>query len=510
MPPVTLSRKILGLALLNIILIAAALGLFAEWQFGLSIESLLLGPARDRIAGISNAVGRDLDSTPYTARAGLLAAYSQRYGVKFYLVDPRGEPLGGSPVEIPPALLDRMRSGPRPGRNGPEEAVTPEEAGNPLPGPGFGRSDRGGRGSGGPQSNPPFMIITHNPLIYWVGIHMPIEGPRGESGVPAVLLLRVDSIFNSRLFFDWRSLLWLMALLVALAVVCWLPFVRGVTRSIRQMDRATEEIAQGRFDRHIQQNRGDELGHLGEQINRMAGRLNGFVRHQKRFLGDIAHELCAPIARIQFALGILEQKIDESQKSHLDVLREEIQEMSDLVNELLMFSRAGMQVGETPLKRVELASIVKQAVSHQIPGSGTIQVAIAQGLGVIAYEPYLIRAVSNLLRNALRYAGESGPITVSARSEGERVVLTVSDCGPGLPEQSLDQVFAPFYRPEAARSRDTGGAGLGLAIVKSCIEACRGTVVCRNREPSGLEVTVSLAVNDGNGPDPPAREKLRS
>jgi len=65
--------------------------------------------------------------------------------------------------------------------------------------------------------------------------------------------------------------------------------------------------------------------------------------------------------------------------------------------------------------------------------------------------------------------------------------------------QSLDEVFAPFYRPEAARSRDSGGAGLGLAIVKSCVEACGGTVVCRNRKPSGLEVTISLPAGERKG-----------
>ena len=174
------------------------------------------------------------------------------------------------------------------------------------------------------------------------------------------------------------------------------------------------------------------------------------------------------------------------------VLRDEIQEMSGLVNELLMFSKAGMHPAETPLKSVALDSIVQRAVSHQVPGAGSIQVAIAPTLAVIAYEPYLLRAIANLLRNALRYAGKDGPILVTARQEGSQVLLTVSDCGPGLPERSLEEVFAPFYRPEAARSRDTGGTGLGLAIVKSCIEACRGTVACRNRKPSGLEVTISL------------------
>jgi len=138
-----------------------------------------------------------------------------------------------------------------------------------------------------------------------------------------------------------------------------------------------------------------------------------------------------------------------------------------------------------------------------VPGSGTIQVTIAPALAVVAHEAYLLRAISNVLRNALRYAGEAGPILVTARRVDSRVLITVADCGPGLAGESLDEVFAPFYRPEPARSRDTGGAGLGLAIVKGCIEACRGTVACRNREPSGLEVTISLAAANGDAQTEP-------
>jgi two-component system sensor histidine kinase CpxA len=485
-----LSRKILTLALLNLILIAAVLAMFAQWQFGLSIESLLLGPARDRIMAIANAAGRDLDATPYAARTNLLAAYSQRYGVDFFLVDPRGESLTGDTVKLPEELAGRLGRG----RGGPERP--------PPDGKGRGMGPPPGGQAGGPPSDPAFLTITRNPLLYWVGVRIPTDGPNGERGVPAVLLLRASSILNSSLFFDWRSLLWLIAALAAVALLCWWPFVHRVTVSIRQMDHATEAIAQGQFGSHVEIRRGDELGHLGEQINRMAGRLEGFVKHQKRFLGDIAHELCAPIARIQFALGILEQKIlgqniDAPQQTHVDVLRAEIQEMSDLVNELLAFSKAGLQTGQTPLKAVELGPVVQRAISHQLPGSGTIRLDLPSGLTVIADEPSLLRAISNLLRNALRYAGEDGPIVVATRDEGANVLLTVSDCGPGLPEASIEEVFAPFYRPEAARSRDTGGVGLGLAIVKSCIEVCRGTVTCRNRKPSGLEVTISLARADG-------------
>jgi two-component system sensor histidine kinase CpxA len=475
----SLSRRVLGLVLLNLILIAAVLAAFAQWQFGLSVESLLLGPARDRIGSIANAIARNLDSTPYQGRAALLSSYSARYGADIFLVTPFGESLTGSEVILPPALMDRLRGG-----TGPVDGDDLDPEG-PAAGP-------PGRGRGLPREKA-FLTITRQPLLYWVGVRIPTPGPDGERGIPGVLLLRTNSVFNSRLFFGWRSLVLLAMALGSAALVCWVPFLRGIARSIRQMDQATEAIAEGRFDVQVTHHRGDELGHLGAQINRMAARLEGFVKHQKRFLGDIAHELCAPIARIQFALGILEQRAGDAHQADVDVLREEIQEMSALVNELLMFSKAGMHPAETPLKRVEVAAVVNRAVAQQVPGQAEWRIAVDPELAVAAHEPYLLRAISNLLRNAVRYAGDAGPITIAARSAGEQVVITVSDCGSGLPEESVDQVFAPFYRLESARTRDTGGVGLGLAIAKSCVEACRGTIACRNRQPSGLEVTITLA-----------------
>jgi two-component system sensor histidine kinase CpxA len=115
-------------------------------------------------------------------------------------------------------------------------------------------------------------------------------------------------------------------------------------------------------------------------------------------------------------------------------------------------------------------------------------------LRVLADPEYLLRSFSNLIRNSVRYAGSSGQIQITANNEIDGVVvITVADSGPGLPEEALEEVFTPFHRPELARTRETGGAGLGLAIVKSCVEACRGTVRCRNRQPHGLAVDIRLA-----------------
>ena len=74
------------------------------------------------------------------------------------------------------------------------------------------------------------------------------------------------------------------------------------------------------------------------------------------------------------------------------------------------------------------------------------------------------------------------------------VSITVADQGSGIRDAELEAVFKPFYRPEYARQRKTGGVGLGLAIVRTCIEACGGTVECRNRSPKGLEVEIKLPI----------------
>jgi two-component system sensor histidine kinase CpxA len=96
------------------------------------------------------------------------------------------------------------------------------------------------------------------------------------------------------------------------------------------------------------------------------------------------------------------------------------------------------------------------------------------------------------LRNAVKYAGDVGPIHVSAEKRKDEVAIEVRDTGPGVSENLLDQLFEPFFRPEPSRNRDSGGVGLGLAIVKTCVETCQGTVSARNLKPKGFAVTIVL------------------
>jgi len=117
---------------------------------------------------------------------------------------------------------------------------------------------------------------------------------------------------------------------------------------------------------------------------------------------------------------------------------------------------------------------------------------IDPGIRVIASSELLIRALANLVRNAVKYAGDAGPIYVSAEKRKDVVEIEVRDNGSGVPEDLLDQLFEPFFRPEASRDRDSGGVGLGLAIVKTCVETCKGAVSASNLKPNGFAVTITL------------------
>ena len=141
---------------------------------------------------------------------------------------------------------------------------------------------------------------------------------------------------------------------------------------------------------------------------------------------------------------------------------------------------------------MELAPLVEKVISREAGPSSGVTSAIAPNLLAEAEPELLSRALGNLVRNALRYAASDGPITVTAESQGEFVLLRVTDHGPGVPEEALAKLGEPFYRPEAARTREGGGVGLGLAIVRTCVEACRGTLTLSNLQPAGFEACIRL------------------
>jgi len=536
-----LSAKILLWFFLNLAFLVAAAWIFARGQLRLGLDSLLAGPVNERLQTMGVVLAEQLNQRPAGEWAQILQRTGQAYHVPMALFRNDGRIVAGTmnlPVEVRQRLLDlpdprtKLRPPGDPGKGPPSPVgfvpggVPPVE---PLPA-GTQPTDglRPDPPTLGPDSLPPreherpppamvggfpkMLVHTTSPGAYWVLIRMPVLDHQTRPPEPTTLIFSAASLRGGGLLFDYGP--WLIGggVVLAISVLLWVPLVRGITRALREMTGAAEAIAQGRFETQVQTPRSDELGRLGGALNHMSARLREFFTGQKRFLGDIAHELCSPLARMEMALGILDQRADEKQRGYVADVREELRHMSQLVHELLSFSKAGVGGKNVELKTVPLAELTARVVAREARERGGVMVDVPGSLAALAEPDLLARALGNVLRNALRYAspanagGEaysyrptlhtdgrpSGPITVSARDDGEHVLIFVTDCGPGVPDEALHRLFDPFFRPETARTRETGGAGLGLAIVKSCIEACGGTVAVRNVKPSGLQVEFEL------------------
>jgi len=513
-----LYARILGLFLLNVLVIAAAFVVVFHMQSSLGLDSFLAGQANQRVRALSDVVIRELQESSAAELEGVLERFSESFGLDLYVFAVNGEQLAGDPVVLPPEIERTLRrQGPRrgaapgedpaplrdplagvppqeppPPQDGPLPPLQPEppfRRGNPEGNRGFGPGPRGPEGR--VLLSPGFFIKTTDPTRYWAGRFFLARQVRTRAQVH-VLFIVSNSITGHGLFFDFTP--WIAAGCggLLLSALIWLPFVRSITRSVGQMTRTTEEISVGRFDARVGAKRGDELGRLSEAINHMAGRLEGFVNGQRRFLGDIAHELCSPLARIQTALGILEQRAEARDQPYVKDLQEEAEHMAQLVGELLSFSKASMDRSRVPLQPIPLIEVVANAVRREQVEGMEIRRDVPGDLLAEANAELLQRAVANLLRNAIRHAGSAGPISVTATADRDHVLLAVADCGPGVPTESLPKLFDPFYRVDESRTRDTGGVGLGLTIVKTCVESCGGTVSASNRPEGGLLVELRL------------------
>jgi two-component system sensor histidine kinase CpxA len=263
------------------------------------------------------------------------------------------------------------------------------------------------------------------------------------------------------------------------------------------MMRATAEIAEGRFNIHITNTRKDELGNLSASINQVAKRLEKFTNGQQRFLRDIAHELRSPVARLQIAVGILEQQTTSISSQAVEDLRLDIDTISGLIDELFTFARA-RSLPQPQMVATNVSDVVRRAVKAEVRDKVEICVDVDPSIYVKADPEFLFRSIANILRNAVHYSSHGDLISCAAAKIEGKVFVTISDSGPGVPEDELEKIFTPFYRVESSGDRTNGGSGLGLAIVQTCIHACQGSVSCRNRKPRGLEVTVELRAGEPN------------
>ena len=288
---------------------------------------------------------------------------------------------------------------------------------------------------------------------------------------------------------------------IALALLCVLMagsmfvLVRPLELRLRRLGKAAEVFGHGDLEHRVEDAHTDVVATLGHSFNQMAGRINRLVNGQQELFNAVAHELRTPLARLRFAIEELALEDDvRAREGQLEAANKDIDELTELIDELLTFAR--LQHGAPPLAEegVELNALIGEVVDSVASLRPEVRVVFAPG--TTAGNPYtgdpryLRRAVLNLVSNATRYA--NGRVEVRCQKAGGGFVIQVDDDGPGIPEGDRQQVFEPFARLEANRGKDKGGYGLGLAITWRIAQWHRGTIDAAESPLGGARFTLRL------------------
>jgi two-component system sensor histidine kinase CpxA len=281
------------------------------------------------------------------------------------------------------------------------------------------------------------------------------------------------------------------------ALFCLL-LARHITLPIRVLEGAATRMAAGDLSvRTLPAMRGrtDELAAMGAAFDGMAERIETLLRTQRQMLADISHELRSPLTRISVSLELLrrgERDVMESMQADLDRLNGMIGQVLELTRLELSEPLVASAQCEVHLSAI-LEEIVESA-NYEGRAAGKMVMLTSDGSYLVTGEGGAVRScVENIVRNALQYspAGTEIRVMVSAASV-MWVMVCVEDSGPGVPEEALPRLFAPFYRVPGSVVEHPEGSGLGLSIAARAAARCGGSVTAENRRPHGLSVCVML------------------
>jgi signal transduction histidine kinase len=273
------------------------------------------------------------------------------------------------------------------------------------------------------------------------------------------------------------SIVVMTALVIALSV--WA--VRRATRPLGAFALAAARLGTDVNAPPVSEQGPREVSQLARAFNDMQRRLRSFVQDRTEMLAAISHDLRTPITRLRLRADLVE---DEEQRQKILA---DLEQMEAMIAATLSFAREDFS--QEPQKPFGLAVLLRD-LCDDAADSG--HAAVYEGAPSLAYRgrPVALKRVfTNLIDNAVNY-GKAAKVSLSAVAG--QATVSVEDQGPGIPEDQQEKVFAPFYRLEGSRGRDTGGVGLGLASVRSIVRAHGGEVALTNRSEGGLKVTVTL------------------
>jgi len=319
-----------------------------------------------------------------------------------------------------------------------------------------------------------------------------------------------DQIYIAVSRYHWRHSLdegerWLIPFLVVVMVslLCG-ALAWHLTSPIRRLRQAAKKLSAGDFDisdLRSNLNRGDELGDLSIEFVDMADSLQRLLQSHRQLLRDVSHELRSPLTRLQIALGIARKKdVNSSLQAEHDRIERASGQVANLVTQILDLAKL-QQEGELTTERLDLVRLFKtwlQDAELELAAKKiTVEWQLQEEEIFYPVDAVLMqRAFDNVLRNAIRFSPEGGTLTLSLSRVGQQLKFRMTDQGPGVSEDQLEDIFAPFTQADQSRNHAAsgygGGYGIGLAMVKRILDMHHGDVQANNVADSGLCVEWSL------------------
>lgn len=297
-------------------------------------------------------------------------------------------------------------------------------------------------------------------------------------------------------------------ILLVSVFLCILTVIFGILLTQRFVDpladviAAAEKVAAGDLTTRIKPTkRKDDLAALIGHFNHMTEELERNDRERREMTADIAHELRTPITIMRGRLEGIVDGVYPANEANIVPALEETYLLERLVEDLRLLTLAESRQLHFESKPVDMAELAKKVISVFQAQADDLRIQLTyegdEHLPLISADPQRMeQVIGNLIGNSLRYIGDQGQIKIEGRVMEGSVEMSVSDNGPGVPEDQLPYIFNRFWRSEKSRARSTGGAGLGLAIARQLVEAQGGTISASNRPERGLKTTLLIPIAD--------------
>lgn len=281
--------------------------------------------------------------------------------------------------------------------------------------------------------------------------------------------------------------------LVLVSINTWV--YRKRLQEITTLSDAITQVAAGHFDYRIHVRRREPMATVYEDFNKMTDELSSVQLLRNDFINSYSHEFKTPIACINgFASLLLEQDLPESERrQYLTIIRDESERLTALSTNTILLSKLSSTHIVTDTEPYDLAEQLRQCAIIASPGWTEKQQELICELPALPYtgsRELMQHLWLNLINNAVKYTQPGGTITIDGRADGECILVSVADNGPGMDEETRLHLFEPYYQGDA--SRTTQGLGLGLAIAHRIAELAGGTIDVTSEPGSGSTFTVRL------------------